>query len=104
MKERGWHVGMGERQNPFLIIPLHARFHVGDFGIDYGTGVLTWEKLFGRQDALLDKVSGLLRDRYNYPMDVWRLAEIHRDRNQKIPMPRRDLTDGEEEQVPGAED
>lgn len=49
MREEGWHVGIGQRQNPFLCIPLCAQLHVGDQGIDGGTGVLTWERMYGRQ-------------------------------------------------------
>jgi hypothetical protein len=77
MKERGWHVGMGQRQNPYLIIPLAAEFHVGNHGIDYGMGVKTWEETFGTQEDFLDVVSGLLRTRFNYPKDVWELAEAY---------------------------
>ena len=55
MKEGGWHVGMAMKQNPYLQIPLHARYHVGDQGIDYGIGVITWEGRYGAQmDHLLE--------------------------------------------------
>lgn len=30
IKEVGLHVGTGQRQNPFLQIPLHAKYHIGD--------------------------------------------------------------------------
>lgn len=49
IQEEGWAVGMGQRQNPFLQIPLHETFHTGEHGIDSGTGVLTWERRWGRQ-------------------------------------------------------
>jgi hypothetical protein len=49
MKDMGWHVGMGQKQNPFLQIPLKHTYHVGDLGIDSGYGVERWEKDFGRQ-------------------------------------------------------
>lgn len=49
MKDMGWHVGMGQKQNPFLQIPLKDTYHVGDLGIDSGYGVERWEKDFGRQ-------------------------------------------------------
>jgi hypothetical protein len=40
---------MGQKQNPFLQIPLNDKYHIGDCGIDSGYGVLSWEKDFGRQ-------------------------------------------------------
>lgn len=49
MKEMGWHVGVAQKQNPFLQIPLKGDYHVGDMGIDSGMGVETWEQKFGRQ-------------------------------------------------------
>lgn len=49
MKEHGWHVGVGQKQNPFLQLPLNVEYHVGNFGIDSGIGVETWESQFGRQ-------------------------------------------------------
>ena len=52
--------GVGQRQNPFLQIPLSAEFHVGDYGIDYGMGVSEWEDRFGTQLAFLHEVNGLL--------------------------------------------
>lgn len=54
MKEMGWHVGVGQKQNPFLQIPLQDKYHIGDCGIDSGYGVESWEADFGRQwDHLL---------------------------------------------------
>jgi len=44
---------MGQKQNPFLQIPLHAEYHVGIRGIDSGMGVETWEAAFGTQLAHL---------------------------------------------------
>jgi hypothetical protein len=73
MKENGWHVGMGQKQNPFLQIPLHAHYHVGDQGIDYGLGVQTWERYYGSQMELLEKVNEQL------PYDIWELAKAWRD-------------------------
>lgn len=49
IKDHGWHVGMGQKQNPFLQIPLHDVYHTGDWGIDSGMGVETWEQKFGTQ-------------------------------------------------------
>lgn len=40
-----------------LVIPLKADFHVGDEGIDYGVGVLTWERWYGTQIEHLQDVS-----------------------------------------------
>jgi hypothetical protein len=48
--------GMGQRANPYLVIPLHAQYHVGQFGIDAGMGVRTWEARFGSQLSLLQEV------------------------------------------------
>lgn len=78
MKDAGWHVGMGQKQNPFLQIPLREDYHVGDMGIDR-IGVLTWENLYGTQMEHLMWVNDQL------PYDIWRLAsrweEEHRGRN-----------------------
>ena len=49
MKFANWHVGMGQKQNPFLQIPLNEKYHVGDLGIDSGYGVKSWERDFGTQ-------------------------------------------------------
>lgn len=48
MKQMGWHVGVGQKQNPFLQIPLSWMYHIGDHGIDR-IGVKTWEEQYGRQ-------------------------------------------------------
>jgi hypothetical protein len=68
MREHGWSVGMGQRQNPFLQIPLKAEYHVGRFGIDYGYGVLSWERDFGTQWEHLQWVN----DQLDY--DIFQLA------------------------------
>ncbi len=60
IKDNGWHVGMGQRQNPFLQIPIHERFHTGNFGIDSGYGVLSWEKDFGTQWSYLAELDRIL--------------------------------------------
>ena len=60
MKRNGWPVGMGQKQNPFLQIPLKDTFHVGDFGIDSGYGVERWEKEFGEQMEHLEWVDAQL--------------------------------------------
>lgn len=68
MAESGWAVGMAQKQNPFLQIPLNAHYHVGDMGIDYGVGVLTWEKWYGSQMELLEQVNKQL------PYNLWEEA------------------------------
>lgn len=60
VKQLGWHVGIGQKQNPFLQIPLQAKYHVGDCGIDSGIGVETWEKRFGTQQEHLTWVNDQL--------------------------------------------
>jgi len=60
LKGLGWHVGMAQRQNPFLQIPLHAEFHIGSRGIDSGTGVVTWENRYGSQLDHLREVDQIL--------------------------------------------
>lgn len=77
MKSAGWHVGMAQRQVPWLQIPLHAEYHVGSCGIDYGVGVLTWEARYGEQVAMLDWVDTQL----GYPISIWELAKRWRDMN-----------------------
>lgn len=49
IKLAGWHVGIAQKQNPYLQIPLHEKYHTGIFGIDGGMGVLRWERGFGTQ-------------------------------------------------------
>lgn len=70
MKGAGWHVGTGQRQNPFLQIPLHEDFHVGNYGVDVGVGILTWERLFGLQMAMLERAN----DELGYPVHIFALA------------------------------
>ena len=57
MKEIGSHVGTGSKASDWLQIPITARVHVGDEGIDYGIGVATWEERHGTQVEMLKKVS-----------------------------------------------
>lgn len=61
MVEAGYSSGGAQRGcGEALVIPLKADFHVGDEGIDYGVGVLTWEKWYGTQMDFLREVSELL--------------------------------------------
>ena len=62
--------GWSEKQNPFLQIPIHERYHIGDYGIDSGMGVHTWEDLFGKQVDLLNEINGLLI------YDIWEQARL----------------------------
>ncbi len=70
---RGIHTGMGQKTSDWLVIPLAARFHVGDFGIDNGMGkfkgVKAWEKNFGNQADFLDIICQQIG------VDLWRKAE-----------------------------
>lgn len=76
MKDRGWHVGMSQKQNQALVIPLHIELHsMGPEAIDGGKGVHSWEAQYGRQVDLIDKVSHLVG------YDLWELAEHFNPRN-----------------------
>ena len=77
MKEHGWHVGMGQKQNPFLQIPLKAEYHTGDMGIDYGYGVERWEENFGTQWEHLITVNDQLP--YNIFAEAVRWETENRD-------------------------
>lgn len=53
--------GKGAKVSDWLQIPLAARYHVGDFGIDSGQGVYKtkeqWELAFGKQSDFLIRIS-----------------------------------------------
>ena len=73
MREVGVMKGKGQKTSDWLVIPLDALFHVGQYGIDLGhITVPEWEARFGRQVDLLDKVADLLG------VDVWAKAGIDR--------------------------
>jgi hypothetical protein len=55
-----WQPGMAQKQNHFLVIPLAARLHTGNEGIDSGMGVQSWELLYGTQMDHLRAVSEAL--------------------------------------------
>ena len=42
------------------VIPLAALYHVGNEGIDYGVGALTWEFRWGEQAVYVDEVGEAL--------------------------------------------
>lgn len=79
--------GWAQRNNPFFQIPLHASYHIGQFGIDAGMGVETWERTFGRQLDFLAMVNADL------PYDIFEQAELWQANNRKplrqlgLPMP-----------------
>ena len=79
MKDGHWHVGMGQKQNPFLIIPLHADYHVGDHGIDYGIGVKDWEYQYGTQAEHLLRLDSVLQNTFDYSMSIIELAYSWQD-------------------------
>lgn len=58
MKDHGYHSGMAQRGiSDALVIPLKADYHTGEYGIDSGVGVRTWEKYFGTQWDFIQEVS-----------------------------------------------
>ena len=69
--------GMAQKQNDWLVIPLHAMFHVGRYGIDNGMGrfkgVVDWEIELGNQLTHLEWVRGELG------VDVFEKAGILHD-------------------------
>jgi len=75
MKDDRWHVGVSQKQNPFLQIPLSWMYHIGDHGIDSGMGVETWEERYGTQMSKLDWVNNQL------PYDIWEQARIWEGKN-----------------------
>lgn len=86
MKYADWHVGMGQKQNPFLQIPLNATYHVGDCGIDSGYGVETWEKHFGTQMEHLSWVNDQL------PYNLFAEAVMWENENRPSSVTRRSST------------
>jgi len=56
--------------NHFLVIPLAEKYHTGEFGIDAGMGVRTWEMIFSTQVAHLCWVN----EQLDY--DIFDLAEV----------------------------
>jgi len=77
MKDHGWHVGVGQKQNPFLQIPLKDTYHVGDLGIDSGYGVESWETQFGTQWEHLQWVNEQL------PYDIFEEARKWESENRQ---------------------
>ncbi len=63
--------GVGQKTNPFYQIPIIAKYHTGEFGIDTGMGVKSWEKEFGRQLDFLIEVDGLLSYNIFFQAGAW---------------------------------
>ena len=61
--------GISQKVNPFFQIPLIAKYHVGDLGIDTGMGEIKskeqWEERFGTQLDHLHDVNALVY------YDIW---------------------------------
>ncbi len=64
--------GVGQRQNHWLVIPLHPRLHTGVDGVDSGMGVAKWERTYGRQAHYLDQVRQQIKNRHGY--DIYEKA------------------------------
>ena len=73
--------GMGERNNPFLQIPLLLEYHTGNSGIDGSMGVQSWEEAYGRQTSLLHDVNKQL------DYDLWEQAKLWSKENWKSATP-----------------
>lgn len=68
--------GTAQKQNDWLVIPLHPSLHTGQNGIDngMGTNVASWERKWGPQAAFLDRVRDMIRSRHGY--DIYEKAGI----------------------------
>ncbi len=73
--------GMGERNNPFLQIPLIFHLHTGPQGIDGSMGVKKWESIYGRQTSHLHDVNKQL------DYDLWEQATLWSKENWKSATP-----------------
>lgn len=60
MKDIGLHVGGGQKASDWLQIPITMYKHIGNYGIDGGLGVITWEQANGTQLDMLKRVCVLL--------------------------------------------
>ncbi len=69
MLDRGVRKALGRKTSDWLVIPLAARYHTGEFGIDSGQfSVREWELRFCEQAEMLDRVCAELG------VDVWAMA------------------------------
>lgn len=68
--------GMGQKQNDWLVIPLHPRLHTGIDGIDngMGTNVKSWEERYGPQTGFLERIRVMIQRQYNY--DIYEKAGV----------------------------
>jgi hypothetical protein len=62
--------GAAQKQNDWLVIPLHASMHTGQRGIDNGMGktLAQWEATYGKQIDYLRKVRQQIWRRFGYDM------------------------------------
>ena len=67
--------GQGQKTNPFYQIPIIMTYHTGDYGIDSGMGVKSWEERFGKQLDFLVEVNGLLSYDIFFQAGIWWQAE-----------------------------
>lgn len=67
--------GTGQKTNPFYQIPIIMKYHTGEFGIDTGMGVESWEEKFGEQLAFLQEVDGLLSYSIFFQAGIWWASE-----------------------------
>lgn len=60
--------GVGQKQNDWLVIPLHPRLHTGSEGIDNGMGttVASWERRYGKQIQFLKQVRQQILQKHGY--------------------------------------
>lgn len=70
MRQFGQLRGFGQKVSDYLVIPIHADYHIGQYGCDSGMGIETWETRFGTQVEMLIEVSELLE------YDVFKLAKL----------------------------
>lgn len=73
--------GMGQKNNPFLQIPIMLEYHTGVRGIDGSIGVETWEAMYGNQVDLLEEVNEQLE------YDLWNQAILWGRENWKSSTP-----------------
>lgn len=68
--------GAGQKQNDWLVIPLHPRLHTGQDGIDNGMGttVASWERRYGKQIQFLKQVRHQIIQKHGY--DIFERAGI----------------------------
>lgn len=75
MNDIGVRRGGSQKTNDWLVIPLRFDYHVGSMGIDSGIpwlSVREWEKRFGTQVSMIDKICVQLN------VNVWEKAGIDR--------------------------